>query len=85
MGTLAAVTLAGGIAATTASADARPWHHHGGRWVGPAVVGGLAAGLLAAPYYNGYYGYYGRRCWTERQEVIDRWGRAFIRPVRVCG
>ena len=87
VGVLAAATLAGSIAATTASADARPYHrggyhhHRGGGWVGPAIIGGVAAGLLAAPLY----GHYGNRCWTERQEVVDRYGRVYLRPVRVCG
>jgi hypothetical protein len=87
IGALAALTVAGTVAASTAGAEARPfhhggWHHRGGGWVGPAIVGGVAAGLLAAPYYGGYYG---RRCWTERQEVVDAYGRVFLRPVRVCG
>jgi hypothetical protein len=89
IGALAALTVAGSIAVSTSGAEAR-WrghHHHGGIGAGIAagIIGGVAAGALAAPYY-GYGGYYGYgRCWTERQEVMDRWGRVYIRPVRVCG
>ncbi|MBN8919147.1 MAG: hypothetical protein J0H62_00220 [Rhizobiales bacterium] len=69
------------------------WRGGGGWGWGPGIVGGLALGALAAsPYYGyggygGYYGYgpgYYGGCWTERQRVIDRYGRVFIRPVRVC-
>ncbi|HET9904300.1 MAG TPA: hypothetical protein VFQ27_11435 [Xanthobacteraceae bacterium] len=91
IGALAALTVAGSIAVSTADAQAH-WrgrhfhHHHGGVGVGVAagLLGGLVAGaaLAGAPYYGGYYAY--GRCWTERHEVIDPWGRVFIRPVRVC-
>lgn len=91
VGALAALTLAGSLAATTVSADARPWHHfhHHHHGFGPAlaagVIGGLALGALAArPYY--YYAeppYY-VRCWTERHRVIDPWGDVVWRRVRVC-
>lgn len=88
IGALAALTVAGSIAVSTGDAEAR-WrghrhHHHGvGLGIAAGIIGGIAAGALAAPYYGGYYGY--GRCWTEHQEVIDRWGRVHLRPVRVCG
>ena len=39
---------------------------------------------FAAVY--GAYGAYGGdgRCWTQRQIVVDRYGREFVCPVRVC-
>ena len=83
MATLTVATLAGGMAASTTSAEAR-WGHRGG-WVGPAVVGGLALGAFAAataPRYGygyGYGGYYG----CPREVVgYTAWGRPIVR--RVC-
>jgi len=83
MATLAVATLAGGMLASTSSAEAR-WYRHGG-WVGPAVVGGLALGALAAtaprPYYG--YGYYGGGYDCPREVVgYTAWGRPIVR--RVC-
>ena len=76
---LAITTVIGAIAAAP-DADARRWHR-GGSWVGPAVVGGLALGALAAaPYaYGGYHGYYG--C-PRRVVGYTEWGRPIVR--RVC-
>jgi hypothetical protein len=87
IGALAGLTLAGALAATAATADARPFHRHhrGGAWIGPAIIGGLALGALAArPYYYGGPAY-ARRCWIEPRRVINRWGHPVIRRVQVCG
>jgi hypothetical protein len=58
---VATLSLAGAILATSTDAQARYYHRgYGGGWIGPAIVGGLMLGALAAsrPYY-GYpaYGY----------------------------
>jgi hypothetical protein len=80
---LAAMSIAGATLATSSTAEARwhgRWHRHGG-WVGPAVVGGLALGALAAsrPYY------YDGGCYFRRRVVgYTSWGRPIVRPVRVC-
>jgi len=57
-----------------------PGWHRGGGWVGPAIVGGLALGALAAaPRYGYGYGYYD----CPRQVVgYTAWGRPIVR--RVC-
>ena len=59
--TLAAVTLAGTMAATTTGAFAQyryyDHHHNNGGAVAAGVVGGLALGALAAGAGNGGYGY----------------------------
>lgn len=93
MAAIAALTLAGSTIAATSAADARPGFrgHHGGHFhgayrgrgfgIGAGIATGLALGGL------GYYGYnaygYGD-CYIERRLVVDRWGRHFYRPVRVC-
>jgi hypothetical protein len=43
---MAAILVVSELSATS-SAEARGWHRGGG-WVGPAIVGGLALGALAA-------------------------------------
>lgn len=73
--------------------------HRGGNWGAAAAagaIGGLALGALAtapaygygynsAPYgYYGGYGGYGGDCYITRQQVIDQWGYAHWRRVRVC-
>jgi len=83
MAAVAGLSIVTTSLAFTPTAEAQRWHRHhhrGGSWVGPAVVGGLALGALAAtaPYA------YGRGCWTERQVVVDRYGREIVRRVRVC-
>ncbi len=78
---IAALTLAGAVAATSTPAAA--WHYHHGGWGGPAiaagVVGGLALGAMAAssqPYYA--------TCVT-REAVYDSWGNfRGYRRVRVA-
>ena len=94
IGGMAALTLVGSLAASAVSADAAPRGHGYGRhhghhghfnrghhrgWVGPAIIGGLALGALAAQPY------YGRRCWVEPQRVLNRWGHPVVRNVQVCG
>jgi len=80
---IAAVTVVGGIAATTNQAEARRWG-----WGGPAVGAGIVAGALvgAAIASNAYarpravYVAGPRRCRVVRQ--YDGFG--YWRPVRVC-
>lgn len=88
-GGLAAVAMAGTLAVSTTSAEAR-WRR--GPGVAAGIVGGLALGALAAGAYSnrGYYGgpyaaYGGYGCYTERQPVYDQWGRfRGYQAVRVC-
>ncbi len=91
--TIAAVSaLALAVTATSNSAYARD-----GGAVAAGVVGGLAAGAIIGSaaanggYYRGpgYYQDYGYQpvyggCHTERQEVVDGYGRVHVRRVRVC-
>jgi hypothetical protein len=91
--TIAAVSaLALAVTATSNSAYARD-----GGAVAAGVVGGLAAGAIigSAAANSGYYrgpGYYQDyayqpvygACHTERQEVVDGYGRVHVRRVRVC-
>jgi hypothetical protein len=78
---LAVVTLAGGLAIPTSSAQAG---HHGGWGIGAGIVGaaivGSAIAANAAPY-GGYYvdGY--RRCGWERQ--YNSFGD-YVGTVKVC-
>jgi hypothetical protein len=88
----ATAAIAIGAVAAPTQAEAR---HRG--WVGPAIIGGLAAGAIigsaaaASPYYYGpgpyyYYGpgpYYGPGCYIRRERVWDGWGWRWQR-VRVC-
>ncbi len=80
---IAALTLAGTVAATTTPAAA--WgYRHGWGWGGPAiaagVVGGLALGAMAASAAPAYYD----TC-VSRQAVYDDWGRfRGYRRVRVA-
>ena len=78
---VAALTIAGSLAAVPGEAEAR-----GGRWVAPAIIGGVAAGALiagaaAAPYYYAppppppYYApapaYYAPPCGWVKQRYWD--------------
>jgi hypothetical protein len=80
---VAAASLAGGMIATTGTAEA---YHHGYRH--PGVGFGLffgSPGYYGSPYYgDGYYGhrwrYANRRCHIERIRYHGRWHRA-----RICG
>jgi hypothetical protein len=79
--------------ATSTDAEAR-WRghgwHRGGGWVGPAIVGGLAIGALAAsrPYYGYDYGYpaygYYDGCIRNRVVGYTYYGRPIVRRVNVC-
>jgi hypothetical protein len=55
---IAAAAILAALASTlvVSSADARPWHRHGGVWAG-AATGLVVGGVLAAGAY-GPYGYY---------------------------
>lgn len=90
MAGLAAATLAAATLSTTSPADA-----HGRGWVGPAIVGGIALGALAAataPRYGyaygpGYYSYgyapsYGYYGCPRRVVGHTYYGRPIVR--RVC-
>ena len=85
--TLAALTLASTLAAT--SAEAGYWGRRGYGWgagagiVGALAVGGLIAASAARPAYGGYYGYGPvRRC--DMVERINRYGE-IVGYRRVCG
>ena len=90
---VAAVSLVGATLAASSPAEARYYGRgwHGGGWVGPAIVRGLALGALAAsrPYYYGGYGYgaygaYGDGCIRNRIVGYTAYGRPIWRPVNVC-
>ena len=86
---LAMLTVAGGVLATSTSADARYYGHrgwHGGGWAGPAIVGGLALGALAAsrPYGYGYGAYGYDDCLRRRVVGHTAYGRPIFRTVNVC-
>ena len=90
---VAALSLLGATLAVSSTAEARYYHRGwGGGWAGPAIVGGLALGALAAsrPYYGGYGygaygGYYDDGCYLRRRVVgYTPWGRPIVRAVRVC-
>lgn len=85
--TLAALTLATALAATSAEAGPRYWGHRGYRWgAGAGIVGALAVGgLIAASAARPAYGYYDgpvRRC--DMVERINRYGE-IVGYRRVCG
>ena len=89
-----ALSLAASVfGATPAAADGRGWHghyghwhgyngrwHSGSGWLGPAIIGGLAAGaLLAAPHYG-----YGGSCYAYAP-TYDAYGDYIgQQPVNVC-
>lgn len=90
---LAALSLVGATLAASSTAEARYYGRGwGGGWAGPAIVGGLALGALAASspyYYGGYggyggYGYYGGGCIRNRVVGYTPYGRPIVRPVSVC-
>jgi hypothetical protein len=83
MAALAAATVAVGSLTVSSPAEARR-----GGWVGPAIVGGVALGALAAasaPRYGYAYGYgpsYGYYDCPRRVVGYNAWGRPIFR--RVC-
>ncbi len=90
---LAGATVAGTLMVSTTDADAQ----RRGRWVGPAIVGGIIGGAiigstLARPHYYGP-GYYGEPVYVEQPGPYCYWapgepvwnGYRWIRPrVQVC-
>jgi hypothetical protein len=78
---LAAVTLAGAIAASTGEASAKPKF---GPALGFGLVAGTAIGLAAASsaYGTPAYGYYGGGCrWAPRFNAFGQ----YVGSVRICG
>jgi hypothetical protein len=80
---IAAVMLTGSVAATTTSAQAKPYwggYHHGYGWGGPVALGlgALAIGgaIAASESYSD--------CYFVRRPVSDDWGNVYYRRVRVC-
>lgn len=77
---VAALTLTGGIAATTQEAHAGKFHHHHGLGIGVGLAAGaLFAAAASNAYADDYYGY--RRCGWVRQ--FDAYGN-YIGRVRTC-
>jgi len=77
---VAALTMTGGIAATTQQAHAGKFHHHHGVGIGVGLAAGaLFAAAASGAYANDYYGY--RRCGWVRQ--FDAYGN-YIGRVRSC-
>lgn len=86
-GKVVALAIAGlTLAAVPAAAGGWNHHYHGnynyGGAVAAGVVGGLVLGGLAASAANRTY--YAPECWIERQEHVNRYGRVYVRDVRVC-
>ncbi|MBV8567372.1 MAG: hypothetical protein JO366_19820 [Methylobacteriaceae bacterium] len=76
---LAALTLAFGIAASSTPASAF-WKKPGGAFVG-GLIGGLALGAIAAGAAASEEG----DCYVTRQRVYDDYGNFMgYRPVQVC-
>jgi len=74
-----------------------PYRYYRRGYDGGAVVagllGGLALGAIASPYYYGYGpayypsyqpAYFGSYCVLERRRVVNRYGRLVWRRVQVC-
>lgn len=86
-GTLAALTLATTLAATSAEARPRYWGYGRGPAIGAGIVGALAAGALVAAATRPAYAYsdYGyapvRQC--DMVERINRYGEV-VGYRRVC-
>ena len=97
MAALAALTIAGTIAAGTTGAEARYYgrggyhggYHRGGYGIGAGIATGLALGAIGGAYYGGYgygpgYGYYNNGCIRHRVVGYTAYGRPILRPVNVC-
>jgi hypothetical protein len=80
---IAALTLIGSTMAMSASADARPYHRHGGWHRGGAGLA-VGAGLLGGLAIAGAYPYATGRCWIERRPVYDAYGYRHWRRVQIC-
>ena len=88
MAVLAALTIAGTVAAGTTGAEARYYGrggYHGGFGIGAGIATGLALGALGGAYYGGYGpGYYSNGCIRNRVVGYTAYGHPIIRPVNVC-
>ena len=91
------VTLSAAAALALALTASQPAIAGGnGGAIAAGVVGGLAVGAIIGSQANrGYYGgpgYYGDQayapvysnCRTEREQVVDQYGRYHTRRIRVC-
>ena len=81
MAALAACTIAASALAACSPAEARRG------WIGPAIVGGIALGALAAasaPHYGYAHGYHGPGYYDCERRVVGytAYGRPIVR--RVC-
>jgi hypothetical protein len=96
MAALAVLTIAGTMAASMSSADARwrggggyrgGYYRGGGYGIGAGIATGLALGAIGGAYYGGYgpgyYGY-GGGCIRNRVVGYTAYGRPIVRPVNVC-
>ena len=94
MAALAALTIAGTIAAGTTGAEARYYGrggYHGGYYrgggfgIGAGIATGLALGAVGGAYYGGYGpGYYNNGCIRNRVVGYTAYGRPIVRAVNVC-
>ena len=97
MAALAALMIAGSMAATATDADARGRGGFGGRGfhgghrgfgIGAGIATGLALGAIGGAYYGGYgpgsYGYGYDGCVRRRVVGYTAYGRPIVRPVNVC-
>ena len=77
---IGAVALAGAMAATSNSAEARSRY---GAWVAGGVAAGIIGGALVANSYAAPA--YAPSCWRERRPVYNRYGEIVgYRAIRVC-
>jgi hypothetical protein len=93
---LKTITIASVAALTLAVAvTSQPAFAHDGGAIAAGVIGGLAVGAIIGSQANrGYYngpGYYESgyqpvytNCRTEREQVVDEYGRYHTRRIRVC-
>jgi hypothetical protein len=92
---LKSITVAAlAMLALVATVSPQPAHARGGA-IAAGVVGGLAVGAIIGSQYNGgYYGgpaYYQApyqpvygRCYYQREQFEDQYGRLRSRRIRVC-
>ena len=84
--TVAALTMAGAVAASSQPAEARGLGRAVAIGAAGFAVGALAAGAYARPvYYGGGYGGYGYGCGYVSRPVYDSWGyQVGYRSVPAC-